>query len=414
MPTLLQINTCINKSTGRIAQQIGEKAMTCGWQSYIAYSAREQQCESCSVLLPVGSKRDAHVHALFSRLFDCQGLLSKKSTKQLIENIKKIRPDVIHLHNIHGYYLNYPLLFQFLKEYEKPVVWTLHDCWAFTGHCVHYTDVGCFLWKTGCHNCPKKKSYPSSFLFDRSKRNYNEKKEAYANMQNLILVPVSYWLGDVTRQSILGKYSAHVIQNGIDINVFFPRTYATGEVRRKYRLQGKYIIIGVATGWSEEVGLSSFFELRKKLPKEKFTIVMVGCTSNIMRQLPDGIVGVPRTNSVDELAELYSTADILFNGSYQETFGLVTAEALACGTPVIVYNSTACSEIVTPKTGYIAEPKNIDQVLNFIWEDSAKSEKCRRLMSARCREYAVEHFDKEEKYKSYMELYSEIINKCKL
>lgn len=227
-------------------------------------------------------------------------------------------------------------------------------------------------------------------------------------MPNLTIVPVSYWLGVVTNQSMLGNYPIKVIQNGIDVNVFRPRTDAIEGVREKYGLMDKYVILGVATGWSEEVGLSTFFRLRKKLSSD-FAIVMVGCTPEILKQLPEGIVGISRTNNVDELAEIYTAADILFNGSYQETFGLVTAEALSCGTPVIVYNSTACPEIVTSETGYIAEAKDEMQVLKYILEDSSLSADVKEERIAKCRKYALEHFDKEKKYQEYLNLYESII-----
>lgn len=410
MAKLLQINTCITQSTGRIAQQIGEEAMSEGWDSYIAFPAREPITASRSKLIHIGWKADQYFHALMSRIFDCCGFLSRYSTKKLIKQIETIKPDVIQLHNIHGYYLNIPILFKYLKRSGIPVVWTLHDCWAFTGHCVHYTCVNCMKWKTGCYDCPRKKTYPTSFVFDRSKQNYIAKKKAYANMPNLTIVPVSYWLGDVTSQSMLGQYSIHVIQNGIDMNVFRPRTDAIAKVRKQYGLESKYVILGVATGWSEEVGLSTFFRLRKHLPSH-FAIVMVGCTQEILKQLPEGIVGISRTNNVDELAEIYSAVDILFNGSYQETFGLVTAEALSCGTPVIVYNATACSEIVTVETGYIAEPKNEEQVLKYIVEDSNLCVELRKSRSQKCRDYALQHFDREKKYQEYIHLYKEVTNK---
>lgn len=342
-----------------------------------------------------------------TRIFDCCGFLSKRATKQLVKQIEKIRPDVIHLHNIHGYYLNIPILFDYLKKSGIPVVWTLHDCWAFTGHCVHYTCVSCFKWKSECYDCPRKKTYPNSFLFDRSKQNFELKKRAYDNIPNITLVPVSYWLGHEVSQSILGKYKIHVIQNGIDVNVFRPRRDSVAGIKKKYGLCGKYIILGVATGWSEEVGLSTFFRLRKQL-SEDFAIVMVGCTPNILKQLPDGIIGISRTNNVDELAEIYSAADILFNASYQETFGLVTAEAISCGTPVIVYNSTACSEIVTSETGYIAEVKNEIQVLNYILEDKMLDSTQRKVRSEKCRQYAIAHFDKNIKYQEYIKLYNSL------
>lgn len=405
---LLQINTCITQSTGRIAQQIGEAAMAKGWESYIAFPARMPMVESKSHLLHIGTQWDQYFHALMTRIFDCCGFLSRRATKRLIKQIDEIKPDIIQLHNVHGYYINVTILFNYLKRSGIPVVWTLHDCWAFTGHCVHYTCVNCYKWKTGCYDCPRKNTYPNSYVFDRSKHNYEAKKKAYANMPNLTIVPVSYWLGDVTSQSILGSYPIHVIQNGIDVNVFCPRTDAIDKVREKYGLRDKYVILGVATGWSEEVGLSTFFRLRQQLAPD-FAIVIVGCTLDILKQLPEGIVGILRTNNVDELAEIYSASDILFNGSYQETFGLVTAEALSCGTPVIVYNSTACPEIVTPEIGYVAEVKDDIQVLKYILDDSSLSKDDKNKRSAKCREYAVEHFDREKKYQEYLNLYKKII-----
>lgn len=408
MRKLLQIGTCITQSTGRIAQQIGERAISEGWESYIAFPAREPMTASKSKLIHIGWKADQYFHALMTRIFDCCGFLSCCSTKKLIRQIEDIKPDVIQLHNIHGYYLNIPILFDYLKHSGIPVVWTLHDCWAFTGHCVHYTCVHCMKWKTGCYDCPRKKTYPNSFVFDRSKQNYKAKKKAYADMPDLTIVPVSYWLGDVTSQSMLGQYPIHVIQNGIDVNVFRPRTEAVAKVRKQYGLEGKYVILGVATGWSEEVGFSTFFRLRNQLPSH-FAIVMVGCTPEILQQLPDGIVGISRTNNEDELAEIYSSADILFNGSYQETFGLVTAEAISCGTPVIVYNATACPEIVTAETGYVADPMDEMQVLTYILEDDALRPEHRKSRSQMCREYALTHFDKEMKYKEYVDLYISLI-----
>lgn len=227
-------------------------------------------------------------------------------------------------------------------------------------------------------------------------------------MPNLTIVPVSYWLGGVTNQSMLGNYPIKVIQNGIDVNVFRPRTDAIEGVREKYGLTEKYVVLGVATGWSEEVGLSTFYRLRQKLSSD-FAIVMVGCTPEILKQLPEGIVGISRTNNVDELAEIYSAADILFNGSYQETFGLVTAEALSCGTPVIVYNATACPEIVTPETGYVAEAKNELQVLKYILHDYSLNPETKKYRSQKCREYAIRHFDKESKYQDYINLYKSLV-----
>ena len=408
MPKVLQINTCLTQSTGRIAQQIGEKAIDEGWESYIAYPARVQETESKSSLIKIGTRLDQYFHALLSRLFDCCGFLSFRATNQLISTIRAIQPDIIHLHNIHGYYLNIPLLFDFFKKAGIPVVWTLHDCWGFTGHCVHYTSANCYKWRTGCYSCPRKKSYPASLLLDRSRHNYELKKRAYSNIRNLTIVPVSFWLGEVVNQSILNKYPIKVIQNGIDINTFSPREERVKDIKQKYNIKGKFIILGVATGWSEEVGLSTFIRLRKELPAD-YSIVMVGCTPEIRNRLPDGIICIERTNDTEELAAIYTASDVLFNGSYQETFGLVTAEAMACGTPVIVYNSTACPEIVNNERGRIIPVGDFRRLIKAIESMRNLTHDERKQMSKACVEYVRSNLNKDNKYQEYIQLYKSLI-----
>lgn len=410
MPKLLQINSCINRSTGRIAQQLGETAIDAGWESWIAYSARSECVPSKSNLIKIGSQFDARVHAFQTRLLDNHGLCSGASTRQLIQDIQDVEPDVIHLHNIHGYYLNYEVLFNFLASYGRPVVWTIHDCWAFTGHCVHYTDVDCYKWKEAsdehCSNCPKLRDYPTSYLFDRSSRNYAQKRCAFTSVDNLTLVPVSYWLGDVLKESFLGSYPIKVIQNGVDLNTFYPREGM--KFRKKHHIEDKYIVLGVATGWSENVGLSDFIRLSQVLD-ERFKVVMVGTTPAIDKMLPKNIISVNRTNDVNELAQIYSEADILFNGSFMETFGLVTAEAISCGTPALVYNSTACPEIVTKDTGYVVSPKDFDAVVTTLMEDINVPSEYRQKRKNTCREYAFKQFDRNKKYALYMEIYNSVI-----
>lgn len=410
MPKLLQINSCINRSTGRIAQQLGETAIDAGWESWIAYSARSECVPSKSNLIRVGSQLDARSHAIQTRLFDNHGLCSNISTRHLIRKIQDVAPDVIHLHNIHGYYLNYEILFNFLSLYGKPVVWTIHDCWAFSGHCVHYTDVNCNKWKSAslehCSKCPKLRDYPTSYLFDRSAKNYIQKRRAFNSVNNLTLVPVSYWLGDVLKESFIGRYPIKVIQNGVDLNTFYPREGM--KFRMKHHIEDKYIVLGVATGWSENVGLSDFIRLSQVLD-ERFQVVMVGTTPAIDKMLPKNIISVNRTNDVNELAQIYSEANILFNGSFMETFGLVTAEAIACGTPALVYNSTACPEIVTKDTGYVVSPKAFDAVVATLMEDINIPTELRKEHKKICQEYAARHFDKNAKYKEYINLYNSLL-----
>lgn len=407
---VLQINSCLNKSTGRIAQQIGDKAIEDGFNSFIAYPARAGICDSKSHLIEIGSSVDAKVHAVITRVFDRHGLASAVSTKNFVKRILDINPDIIHLHNIHGYYINYPILFKYLSTTDIPIVWTFHDCWPMTGHCVHYTDVKCSKWKgEGCSNCPKKKSYPASLLSDRSSQNFKDKKKYFTSLKNLTIVPVSYWLGSVVEQSFFKGTPIKVIQNGIDLKTFYPRTNQVEIIREKYGWKDKFVILGVATGWSEEVGYSTFMKLRSSLGPE-FAIAMVGLTEKQKKSLPGGITGILHTDRIDELAEIYTAADVLFNGSFQETFGLVTAEAIACGTPAVVYDSTACPEIVTERTGRIVPLDDDDKVISAILSIYGLTPYERKEMSAACVEYATQNFDKEKRYEEYVELYKRLMN----
>lgn len=411
MPKLLQINSCLDKSTGRIAQQIGEKAILSGFESYIAYSSRAGRRDSKSILLEIGTKYDSYFHAIMTRLFDNHGLCSRFATKRLIDQIRKLRPDIIHLHNIHGYYVNYKILFEYLAASDIPVVWTLHDCWPFTGHCVHFTDVNCNRWILGkCNDCPKKKMYPSSVLFDRSKKNYHDKQNAFTSLKNLTIVPVSYWLGEVTKLSFMKAFPLQVIQNGVDIQKFNRRSVARETIRRRYGWHGKFVVLGVATGWSEEVGLSTFYKLNSSL-SDDYIIAMVGLTDEQLNSLPKGITGIKRTNSQEELSEIYTAADILFNGSYQETFGLVTAEAMACGTPVIVYNSTACPEIVDETRGRIISIGDFPQLVDSIKSFKELSITERESISNACIDYVRNNLDKGQKYQEYIDLYNMLLKR---
>ena len=250
MPTLLQINSALNKgSTGRIAEQIGVLAMQQGWNVYIAHGARYTNSSKLNTIQVV-TKTEEKLHAVESMLFDSHGLNSKNATKKLVEKIKEIKPDIIHLHNIHGYYLNYKVLFEYLSTIDTPIIWTLHDCWTMTGHCAHFDAAGCDKWKTGCHKCQLKGEYPKSILLDRSSRNYNLKKRLFTALKNATIVPVSQWLGNIVKESYLSKHNIKVINNGIDINIFKPTD--SKELRNSLNIGDKKVLLGVATAWSEK------------------------------------------------------------------------------------------------------------------------------------------------------------------
>ena len=293
---ILQINVTANwGSTGHIAEEIGRVVQEKGWESYMAYG--RNFVSSTSNLLHVNTWRDYYIHIFRTRVFDQHGLGSVKATRKLISEIEKIAPSIIHLHNIHGYYINYPILFAYLSKIDIPIVWTLHDCWTFTGHCSHYSYVGCERWRTLCHDCPQPRAYPSSWMIDRSEQNFRDKLHAFTSVGNMILVPVSEWLAGEIRYSFLKNYPMRGIHNGIDTEIFKPKEISKSDLG----LDEKFTILGVASVWSLHKGLADFIKLREKLSNE-YMIVLIGLDENQIKQLPAGIIGIRRTNSVQELA----------------------------------------------------------------------------------------------------------------
>ena len=405
---VLQINTTANVgSTGRIAEQIGLAVMARGGESIIAYGLRSGISQS--TLIRIDSKKDYRRHRNLSKLTDMQGRFSTRATKRLVEQIKTIAPDIIHLHNLHGNYINYKILFDYLSEADIPVVWTLHDCWPITGHCTHFVFAGCDKWKTECYDCPEKKSYLKSLIFDRSRKNYLEKREIFNSVKNMTIVPVSKWLGSIVRESFLKDCNIKVIYNGIDIETFKPIN--EGNLKEKHNIPtDKKVILGVATSWNKQKGFDDFLGLYDLLPREKYQIIMIGLTQNHINLLPHGVIGLQRTESVKELAEWYSIADVFANLSYAETFGLTTVEALASGTPVIVYNNTASPELIDSSIGRVVETGNIKAVAQAIQIFCTEE---RDNIRSRCREYAIARFDKKDSYQKYIELYKNLINKSK-
>lgn len=400
--TLLQINSVVNSgSTGRIAEEIGQVTMKNGWKSYIAYARNERTSESKTI--KIGNDWDIKWHGLQTRLFDRHGLASEKATKKLVEKIKEIQPDIIHLHNLHGYYLNIEILFHYLATANIPIVWTLHDCWPMTGHCAYFSFIGCDKWKTQCEHCPQKKGYPASYLMDRSYQNYRLKKGLFTSVSKMTLVPVSNWLTTIVKDSFLKDYPVKTIYNGVDTKVFSPQ--ATDEIQKKYKIGDKFVLLGVASVWSERKGFKDFIRLSQLLNDDEM-IILVGLTNQQINSLPPNILGICRTENVHQLAELYSLADVVCNLSVEETFGLTIIEGFACGTPGIVYNCTASPELITPETGFIVEQGDLADIRKTI--DIVKS-KGKAFYSAACRERAVKMFNKNDRYAEYIQLYEQML-----
>lgn len=397
MKILFQINSVANsRSTGRIAEGIGNAAIAAGFSSYIAYGRYANP--SSSHLIQVGQKKDYLLHCVRSRILDDHGMGSVAATRALLKQMDEIRPDIVHLHNIHGYYLNYPLLFQYLKDNNVPVVWTLHDCWPFTGHCAHFDYAKCECWKTGCHHCPQKTTYPASYVLDRSKQNWLAKKYYFTLPDQMLIVPCSYWLGDLVKKSFLGKYPVNVIHNGINTEVFRP--CSATEIRSKHGWENKKILLGVASSWSPRKGLKDFIELSKLLPGD-YCIVLVGLNPEQMKDLPANIIAFAKTESVQMLAELYSAADVFLNLTWEDNYPTTNLEAIACGTPVITYRTGGSPESISKGTGFVVEQGNLQGVLRAVPVLHKNVEVCR--------EYALANFRQEDRFQEYVNLYQRLL-----
>lgn len=399
MAVLFQINVAANwGSHGRIAEGIGEIVQAHGWDSYIAYGRYANP--SKSHLIKVGGFYDQYLHGARSLLLDRHGLGSKDATWRLIQNIDYVQPDIIQLHNIHGYYLNYPELFDYLSNLDVPVIWTLHDAWPFTGHCAFFDSVHCDRWKSGCYDCPQKTSYPSSFLLDRSKRNYEQKRRCFSSLRNLTLVPVSDWLNGLLGESFLKDIPRVCIHNGVDMDLF-----QSNDMQASLR-PGKKIVLGVNSVWETRKGLSDFIALRSMLD-DQYVIVLVGVNRKQKKHLPEGVIGIERTDNIHDLAAYYSRADVFVNPTYEDNFPTTNLEALACGTPVITYQTGGSPEAIDTTCGVVVpvgDVRALADTIQHVCQDSKNP-----FSSEACRKRVELHFRKEDRYQEYFDLYSSLL-----
>lgn len=360
---LLEINSvCGIRSTGRIVTDIAVEYEQKGWEVKIAYGREIVPAQFNRFAVRIGNDLNVRFNALECRLLDNDGFTAKAQTKKFLEWANEYNPDELWLHNLHGYYVNIEFLFRWIKARpHMKVKWTLHDCWAFTGHCSHFSYEKCNKWKESCLKCALKKEYPSSFLFDNSKRNFEKKRCLFTGVNNLTLVTPSRWLKDLVKQSFLNEYDIEVKHNTVDTKVFKP---TPSDFRERYGLENKKIVLGVASAWGAKKGLYDFYKLYTLLPND-YSIVLVGLSAKQIRQAPKGIVKIPKTNSKEELAQIYSAADVFLNPSKEETFGLTTLEAIRCGTEVIVLKGTSCEELVRENGGLIIND-NINEMVKTI------------------------------------------------
>lgn len=344
MKVLLINSVCGIGSTGKIAGAQAEEYTAQGHEAVIAYGRDGTVPERYQKFAHrIGSDLDVKVSALRTRLLDDHGFANEKATREFLKWADSYDPDLLWLHNIHGYYIHVGLLFDWIKSRpQMQVKWTLHDCWSFTGHCAHFTFAKCERWKTGCHDCPEKGSYPASAFLDNSRRSYERKKAAFTGVKNMTVIVPSRWLEGLVKQSFLGQYPVEVHYNSIDTRLFRP---TPGDFREKHGLQEKKIILGVAGVWTARKGLGDFIRLRRLLD-DRYAMVLVGLTDRQIRELPQGILGIARTGSPQELAGIYTAADVFLNPTYEDNLPSVNLEAESCGTPVIAYATGGCAETI--------------------------------------------------------------------
>lgn len=393
---ILQINSVYKfGSTGRIASDLKVVIEQNNCESAVIYG-RGDVIDEPNVW-KIGSDLDFKFHVLLARFTDKAGFFSKNYTAKIIEKIKSYNPDIIHLHNIHGYYIHVEMLFYFLKKIKKPVVWTLHDTWAFTGHCSHYEAIHCDKWKTQCNACPQIGEYPKSFV-DNSTPNYILKKNLFTGLENLTIITPSYWLQQQVKHSFLQEYKCQIITNGIDLQKFTPSTI---EVRK----QEKFIILGMASVWSKRKGFEDFIKLSKRIDLTQYQLMMVGVNAKQKELLEkNNITAIERTNSIHELTKLYCQADIFLNPTYEDTFPTTNIEALACGTPVLTYRTGGSPESLTSECGIVVEKGDLNAVvehLNRLRYQNFSSQSCIKQAS---------HFNKYDKFQEYVDLYHQILS----
>ncbi|OUQ04404.1 glycosyl transferase [Erysipelatoclostridium sp. An15] len=356
MSRILFINSVCNGSTGSICKNLYKVAVEAGHECCIAYGRGE--APKGSKTIKIGNKLDIYLHVLKARLFDASGFGSKQATKEFIKKIDEFKPDIIHLHNIHGYYVNIEILFKYLRAHpEIKKIWTLHDCWAFTGHCAYYTYAKCNKWQRCCNsNCPNKNEYPKA-IFSKVEKNFNRKKEIFNNVENMILVTPSEWLKNEVEKSYLKSYQIEVINNGVDTKIF---KYTKSNIKEKYSIKNKKVILGVASVWDKRKGLDIFIKLSKRLDSN-YQIVLIGLNKNQQKKVSDNIIGITRTENVQELVKWYSAAEVLFNPTLEDNYPTVNLEAIACGTPVITFDTGGSPESAFADESTTIFSKSVDE-----------------------------------------------------
>ena len=402
MVRIVQINGGAKGSTGKIMMGLADVARAQGHEVMCASpitTTNRDAGEDCGYYR-IGTFNSRRLNVALARITGFNGCFAWFETYKLLKKIDEFKPDIIHLHNLHDSYINFPMLFSYIKKHNVPTVWTLHDCWAFTGQCPHFTLVKCDKWKAGCHNCPQYKEYPAS-LYDNTKKMWQLKKKWFTGVKNMTIVTPSRWLARLAQESYLKEYSIRVINNGIDLNVFKP---TQSNFRERYEIPAeKHIILGVSFAWGYRKGLDCFVEMAEKLG-EQYQIVLVGTDDEIDKNLPHNIISIHRTQNQKELAEVYSAANVFVMPTREENYPTVNIEAIACGTPVVTFDTGGCAETVDTSTGIIVSVNEIDKLIeaiDVISQEQINPEVCKKK---------ARNYSQDLKYMEYLELYSHVIS----
>lgn len=395
---VLQINSIYPvRSTGRIVRMLGEIQKNNGIEAFVACGECTQKAENVFV---AGSALYNKISILKTRLFGKHGFYNKSATRKLLKEMDKIKPDIIHLHNIHGHYINVELLFRYIEKNNIPVVWTLHDCWAFTGHCAHFDYKGCNRWLSGCGNCPMQKSYPVSWFFDRSKESFRDKKALFTSVSQMHIVTPSDWLKGLCEKSFLGKYPVTSIHNGIDTDVF---KYTPSDIRKDLRIEDKFVILGVMSSFSDYKGGEYLIKLSEKLADDE--VIVVAGVDHRPEGLSDKIITLPRVNNDSRLAQIYSMADVFVNPTLQDTFPTVNVEAVSCGTPVVTFNTGGAAEMLSEECGIAVKRGDTGALY-----EALQKVKREGISSELCRAQALK-FRNEDCFSGYLEVYESVLGR---
>lgn len=395
---IFEINGGVFGSTGRIMFGIAAEARKKGFEVRCSspITSTNKYSQPKEDYYKIGSDFSRKISVLLARITGFNGCFAFFSTVSLLREMQRFAPDIVHLHTLHNSYVNIPLLFWYLKKKKIKVIWTLHDCWAFTGQCPHFVVEKCDKWKTSCHHCVKYKEYPSA-LFDNTKLMWKLKKKWFTGLQNLTIVTPSYWLERLVKQSYLKDQKIFVIQNGIDLNVYKPT-----KSNRFSEFEGKCIVLGVAFGWGFRKGLDVFNVLAEVLP-DKYQIVLVGTDETVEKEIHKNVLCIRRTANQTELAEIYSAADVFVNPTREDTFPTVNIEALACGLPVVTFDTGGSPEILDGSCGIVVPCDNSDALIQAIQNvcGAQKTMRNNAYCHAKC-------FDMHDKFLEYVKLYESV------